>query len=85
MKKIGITGGIGSGKSTVSEYLIKERYDMLFRLRPRAVKVAPEYPAMLYSGLTIPYSLCMKVAFVKAMAVCPEGNEFRVADRKSVV
>ena len=29
MKKIGITGGIGSGKSTVSEYLIKEGYDIM--------------------------------------------------------
>ena len=29
MKKIGITGGIGSGKSTVSEYLMKHGYDVI--------------------------------------------------------
>lgn len=30
---------------------------------------------MLYHGLSMPYSLCRIVAHIKAVAVCPEGNE----------
>ena len=38
--------------------------------------VAMVYPPILYHGLLVrPYSLCSIVAAIKAVAVCPEGNE----------
>ena len=51
----------------------------LLSMRITPVAVARPYPAMLYRGLTVrPYSLWRMVAATKAVAVCPDGNEFRV-------
>ncbi len=48
----------------------------LFSCRLKAVAVATVYPPILYNGLRVrPYSRCMMVAAMKAVAVCPEGNE----------
>src|SRR5690606_15770267 len=48
----------------------------LFICLPIAVAVEAVYPAMLYRGLRYwPYSLCRKLAFIKELAVCPEGKE----------
>ena len=49
----------------------------LLSCRVIPVAVAAAYPPMLYQGLRCPYSLCNMVAVMKAVAVCPEGKEFR--------
>lgn len=40
-----------------------------------AVAVAAVYAPKLNHGLLHPYSLCIMVATIKAVAVCPEGKE----------
>jgi hypothetical protein len=43
------------------------------------VVVAHPYPKIDHNGERVnPYSLCMMVAAVNAVAVCPEGNELAV-------
>lgn len=53
MKKIGITGGIGSGKSTVSEYLIKEGYDIIDCDKIARDIVTPEFGLLKKLALII--------------------------------
>lgn len=53
MKKIGITGGIGSGKSTVSEYLIKEGYDIIDCDKISRDIVTPEFGLLKKLALII--------------------------------
>lgn len=53
MKKIGITSGIGSGKSTVSEYLIKEGYDIIDCDKIARDIVTPEFGLLKKLALII--------------------------------
>lgn len=53
MKKIGITGGIGSGKSTISEYLIKEGYDIIDCDKIARDIVTPEFGLLKKLALII--------------------------------
>src|SRR5690606_26630222 len=48
---------------------------LLLRFLPIPVNVDAANPPILYAGFTIPYSLCKKLALVKAIEVCPDGKE----------